>query len=155
MAGPADPAHWPRLRSEAPQRLALQERAAGNPWLIWPKAGLRSFTGTAQDLFATRAFPQAEILRFNSQADFVLAVKTGKVDAAITEAVSIRAIALDDPELAVLADDFYDMPIGAAFPKEDDRFASASTALSWRRRRRTAPWPGFSAAGWLTTPSRW
>ena len=80
------------------------------------------FTGTAQDVFTTRAFPQAEILRFNSQADFVLAVKTGKVDAAITEAVSIRAIAQDDPELAVLADDFYDMPIGAAFPKGDDRF---------------------------------
>ncbi len=80
------------------------------------------FTGTAQDVFTTRAFPQAEILRFNSQADFVLAVKTGKVDAAITEAVSIRAIALDDPELAVLADDIYDMPIGAAFPKGDDRY---------------------------------
>ncbi|MFZ1574636.1 MAG: transporter substrate-binding domain-containing protein, partial [Chromatiaceae bacterium] len=80
------------------------------------------FTSTAQDMFATRAFPRAEILRFNSQADFVLALKTGKVDAAITEAVSIRAIAQDDPELAVLADDFYDMPIGAAFPKGDDRF---------------------------------
>ncbi len=78
------------------------------------------FNGTAQDLFVTKAFPEAEILRFNSQADFVLAVKTGKVDAAITEAVSIRDIARLNPDLAILADDFYDTAIGAAFRKGDE-----------------------------------
>ena len=92
------------------------------------------FNGTAQDLFVTKAFPEAEILRFNSQADFVLAVKTGKVDAAITDAVSIRDIARLNPDLAILADDFYDTAIGAAFRKGDesglrqrlDRFLAAA-----------------------------
>lgn len=92
------------------------------------------FNGTAQDLFVTKAFPDAEVLRFNSQADFVLAVKTDKVDAAITDAVSIRDIARLNPDLAILADDFYDTAIGAAFRKGDesglrerfDRFVAAA-----------------------------
>jgi len=92
------------------------------------------FNGTSQDLFVTKAFPEAEILRFNSQADFVLAVKTGKADAAITDAVSIRDIARLNPDLVILADDFYDTPIGAAFRKGDesrlrqrfDRFLAAA-----------------------------
>ncbi|WP_295391957.1 ABC transporter substrate-binding protein/permease [uncultured Thiodictyon sp.] len=79
------------------------------------------FTGTAQDLYATRTFPGAQIHRLNSQADFVLALKIGKVDAAITDAPGIRAIARENPDLTVLADDLYDTPIAAAFRKGDDR----------------------------------
>jgi polar amino acid transport system substrate-binding protein len=126
IAGPADPPTAPGTAAGTGGWQSLADLAQGR---------IAVFTGTAQDLFATRAFPEAEILRLNSQADFVLAVKTGKADAAITEAVSIRAIARDDPELAVLADDFYDMPIAAAFPKEADplrerfdRFIAAAKA---------------------------
>ncbi|WP_295447705.1 ABC transporter permease subunit [uncultured Thiodictyon sp.] len=78
------------------------------------------FTGTAQDFYVTRAFPQAQIQRLNSQADFVLALKSGKVDAAITDAVSIHLIARNNPDLEVLAEDLYDSPIGAAFRQGDD-----------------------------------
>ncbi|EIC19479.1 ABC transporter permease subunit [Thiorhodovibrio frisius] len=99
------------------------------------KGRLAVFNGTAQDIFVTKAFPQAQILRFNSQADFVLAVKTGKVDAAITDANAIREIVKANPDLAVLADDFYSTAIAAAFAKGNnelrerfDRFLTAARA---------------------------
>ncbi len=105
--------------------LSLQKLAQGR---------IAVFNGTSQDFFVTQSFPEAEILRFNSTADFVLAVKTGKADAAITESVSIRDIARLNLDLAILADDFYDTPIGAAFRKGDesglrqrfDRFLAAA-----------------------------
>lgn len=105
------------------------------------EARIAVFSGTAQDLYATRAFPGALIQRFNSAADFVLALKTDKVDVALTDAVSIRTIARKNPDLAILADDYYDTPIGAAFRKGDetlrlrfDRFLEGARADGTLRR---------------------
>jgi polar amino acid transport system substrate-binding protein len=78
-------------------------------------------TGAAPDLYVTHTFPLAQITRFNSKADFVLALKTGKVDVAIDNDLVIRAIAKENPDLAILADDFYNTPLGAAFRKGDER----------------------------------
>ena len=121
--------------AEPPREVDRKPAAAGSGSLRKLAQGrIAVFNGTAQDLFVTKAFPDAEVLRFNSQADFVLAVKTDKVDAAITDAVSIRDIARLNPDLAILADDFYDTAIGAAFRKGDesglrerfDRFVAAA-----------------------------
>lgn len=93
------------------------------------------FNGTAHDLFVTKTFPKAQVMRFNSQADFVLAVKLGKADAAITDDILVRGIVKSNPDLAVLAGDFYDTDIAAAFRKGDterrerfDRFVTVARA---------------------------
>ncbi len=109
------------------------------------EARIAVFNGTAQDLYASQAFPKAQISRFNSPADFVLALKTGKVDVAISDLLSIQEIARENPELAILADNFHNTAIGAAFRKGDqalrERFdhfletARADGTLEAMRRR--------------------
>lgn len=128
--------------AQTPERLAsLDDLAQGR---------LAVFSGTAQDLFATKRFPEAEIRRFNSTADFVLALKTGKVDAAVTDEVHVEAIVRANPDLAILADDFFNTSLGAAFRKGDrewrprfERFLSAvqadGTLETLRRRWFVAP----------------
>lgn len=77
------------------------------------------FSGTSQDLFISAKYPQANIVRFNSQADFVLALKTRRVDAAILDLVVARVILDGNPELALLANDFYNTDISAAVRPND------------------------------------
>jgi polar amino acid transport system substrate-binding protein len=117
LAATATPPGEPDTRDALPQPTTqagwrrLEDLAEGR---------IAAFTGTATDLYATRTFPRARVLNFNSKADFVLALKTGKADVALTDAVDAQAIVLDNPELAVLDDDFLNTPIAAAFRPQDD-----------------------------------
>ncbi|MFZ1537702.1 MAG: transporter substrate-binding domain-containing protein [Chromatiaceae bacterium] len=109
------------------------------------EARIAVFNGTAQDLYAIQAFPKAQISRFNSPADFVLALKTGKVDVAISGLLSIQEIVRENAELAIMAGNFHNNANGVAFRKGDqalrerfDRFletARADGTLEGMRRR--------------------
>jgi len=77
------------------------------------------FTGTAQDLYASQTYPHAQIKRFNSRADLLMALKTGKADVLLDDLTALRPALRDNPDLAVLQDDFHTTRIGAAFRKED------------------------------------
>ena len=129
--------------SSATGRQGLDELAEGR---------IAVFNGTAHDLFVTKTFPKAQVMRFNSQADFVLAVKLGKADAAITDDILIREIVKSNPDLTVLADDFFDTDIAAAFRKGDterrerfDRFVTDARAEGLL---------DAIQARWLTDPER-
>ena len=99
--GPTEPgAGWSRFADLAHARIAVIE-------------------GTAQDIFATKTFPEATIVRFNSKADYALALRTGKVDAGLQNEMGNEAILGENPDLAVLANDFLNTHVGAAFRKGD------------------------------------
>lgn len=56
--------------------------------------------GSTGDVFATEAFPDAEITRFDAIADAFVALKTKKVDVLLEEDAAVYLLAQDDAEVA-------------------------------------------------------
>jgi polar amino acid transport system substrate-binding protein len=75
--------------------------------------------GSAHETYATKNYPAATILQFQAMADVILAVKTGKADAGILDAVPLRDLVKTDPTLGVVGGDLFSFPVGAAFNKQN------------------------------------
>ena len=96
--------------------------------------------GASTEPYATRNFPQAQIVRLASKTDVLSSVQTGSADAGLLDTVSAHRALAETPNLAILADDLEPLPIAAAFRQSDvklrerfDRFLSgfqSSGALS-------------------------
>ena len=76
--------------------------------------------GSVHDSYALKNFPQAEVMQYKSPSDILLAVKSGKVDAAIYTRETLVEILHADPELALLGDSLQNYPIGVGFNKDKD-----------------------------------
>lgn len=77
------------------------------------------FTGTVHDAFIAKKYPQAKILRYESTADLIMSVKTGKVDAVMLDLITGRLLIKHNPELALLTDDIFNTPLGVGFSKKN------------------------------------
>lgn len=77
------------------------------------------FTGTVHDAFLTEHYPNAEVFRYDGLADMMLSLKTGKIDAAMFDRVAAGLILKHNPDLALLTDDVYTMPLGIGFNKKN------------------------------------
>lgn len=75
--------------------------------------------GSAHDTYATKNFPNAQILQFKSPADVLLAVKSSKVDAALYDAEPLREIFRQDDTLALLGDALFSFDVGVGFSKNN------------------------------------
>ncbi len=75
------------------------------------------FTGTVHDAFISKKYPDAEVYRFETTADLMMSVKTGKVDAAMFDLTTARLLLKHNPELGMLSDDVLNMPLGIGFHK--------------------------------------
>lgn len=73
--------------------------------------------GSAHETYASKNYPAATILQFQAMADVILAVKTGKADAGLLDAVPLRDLVKSDPTLGVVGGDLFNFPVGAAFNK--------------------------------------
>lgn len=76
--------------------------------------------GSAHDTYATKNYPDATILQYKSPADVALAVKSGKVDAALFDADPLREIMRQDDTLGLLGDSLFSFPVGAGFKKDNE-----------------------------------
>ncbi len=77
------------------------------------------FTGTVFDAFIAKKFPQAQISRYESTADLMLSVQTGKIDAAMFDLITARLILKHNPDLKMLSDNVLSMPMGIGFRKDN------------------------------------
>jgi len=77
------------------------------------------FTGTVHDAFIAKKYPQARILRYESTADLMMSVKTGKIDATMLDLITGRLILKHNPELVLLTDDIFNTPLGVGFSKKN------------------------------------
>ena len=77
--------------------------------------------GSAHADYVTKHFPRATLLQYSSPADLVLAVKTGKADAALSDAEPLREILRQDDALGVLGDNLFSFPEGVGFSKDNPR----------------------------------
>ena len=75
--------------------------------------------GSAHDTYATKNYPSATILQYKSPSDVALAVKTGKVDAALFDAEPLREIMRQDDSLGLLGDSLFTFDVGVGFKKDN------------------------------------
>lgn len=77
------------------------------------------FSGTVHDAFMAEHYPKATVLRYDGTADMMLSLKTGKIDAAMFDLITARLILKQNPDLAILSDDVFSMPLGVGFHKKN------------------------------------
>jgi polar amino acid transport system substrate-binding protein len=75
------------------------------------------FIGTVLDPFLQRNYPKAQVFRYNGTADMVLSLKAGKIDAIMLKNVVANIILKHNPDLVILEDDIYTLPLGIGFNK--------------------------------------
>ena len=73
--------------------------------------------GSAQASEATQRWPGATVLQFGSPTDMVVAIKTGKADAALSDGQPLKDILRQDPSLAILPQPLHRIPVGVGFNK--------------------------------------
>lgn len=77
------------------------------------------FTGTIHDAYLQSHYPKARIHRFETTADMILALNSGKIDAAMLGNITASVLMKSNPHLGVLSEDVLDMPLGVGFQKKN------------------------------------
>ena len=85
--------------------------------------------GSVHDTYATKHFPQATILQYKSPSDLLLAVRSGKIDAAIYTRETLQDILRDDPELGLLGGNLESYPIATGFRKGNSQLREQFNAF--------------------------
>ena len=73
--------------------------------------------GSAYDIFATKTYPGATILQFDSGADLRQAVLSQKVDAGMGDAEPLAEVLRTNDQLALLGEPVLTLPLGVGFRK--------------------------------------
>ena len=76
-------------------------------------------TGSIYGPLAEAIFPEAQVQYYNSQTDSLAALRTGKVDAWITDEPIVRFTKIDNPELTILDGRLSESNMAAVFPKTE------------------------------------
>ncbi len=87
------------------------------------------FEATVFDNFVRENYPQSTRLSFTSGADMIMALKTGKIDAAFFDKVSALVILQKNPDLGILTDNLLDMPLGMGFNKNNPQLLADFNAF--------------------------
>ncbi|MDD4190657.1 MAG: ABC transporter permease subunit, partial [Mangrovibacterium sp.] len=75
------------------------------------------YTGTVHDAFLADRYPGAQVFRFASTADMTTSLKNNKVDVAMFDLITAGLILKRNPDLGMLSDDAFNMPLGVGFNK--------------------------------------
>ena len=81
--------------------------------------------GSVYDGFATKTYPDATVLTFDSGADLRQAVQSSKVDAALSDEEGIVEALTTNTELAMFGDPVLRLPLGAGFRKDNSALRDA------------------------------
>ncbi len=81
--------------------------------------------GSVHDTLATRMYPAATILQYESANDLALAVVAGKVDVGLSDAEPLAERMRTTPELGIVGEPLISYPIGAGFRKGDPALKDA------------------------------
>ena len=101
--------------SGAPEGKGAQVKMSSTADLKDKRIGV--LLGSVHDTLATKNYPNATILQYESSTDLALGVMAGKVDAALSDAEPLAERMRTNPELAVLGEPLISYPIGAGFRK--------------------------------------
>ena len=76
--------------------------------------------GSTHDAYATKEFPEAEILQYKNPSEMILAVRSGKIDAAIYNTEILNHIIRENDDLRVIGDTLFAVPVGIGFNRDND-----------------------------------
>jgi polar amino acid transport system substrate-binding protein len=79
------------------------------------------FTGTVHDAFLEQHYPKVKIHRYDTSADMIMSLTSGKIDAAMLGHITAALILKKNPELGLLTNDGLDMPLGVGFDKNNPK----------------------------------
>ncbi len=85
--------------------------------------------GSVHDSWATKQYPNAEILQFQNISDLINSLNNNKVDAILYDQVSAIEVLKKNPELGILAKDVFVVPIAAGFNKESTELRNQFNAF--------------------------
>ncbi len=77
------------------------------------------FTGTVHDAYMATTYPKATVLRYESSADMMMSLKSGKIDVAMFDKITAGLVLKRNPDLGLLTADVLDMSLGVGFNKEN------------------------------------
>lgn len=75
-------------------------------------------TSSVQDRYATRHYPNAKVLQFDTVSDVVMALKAGKADVALYDENPLRDVLRKNPEFGLLGKPLFSLPMGVGFSKQ-------------------------------------
>jgi len=107
-----------------------ERRLPNAPALMFSTADLKDkrigvLLGSVYDRFATKTYPQATVLQFDSPTDLRLAVQAGKVDAGLSDEQPLVEILRNNSELAMLGAPLLTLPLGVGFRKGNTELRNA------------------------------
>lgn len=85
--------------------------------------------GTSYDLWATGAFPRAQVLQFNSFQEVVLAVSAGKADAGLSDLDTFNEVKRANPALVAFGKPIFTSEVAAGFAKSKQELRSSFNAF--------------------------
>lgn len=85
--------------------------------------------GTTQDLYATEHYTRATIVRYKNASDILMALKTGKIDAAIFNNETLKVLMRTDQSVTTIGEPLIDSPVGAGFNPQADSLREAFNAF--------------------------
>jgi len=81
--------------------------------------------GSVYDTFATKSYPQATVLQFETSADQQLAVLTGKADAGLSDEEGLLEVFAKNPQLEMFGEPLLKLPMGVGFRKGNTELRDA------------------------------
>lgn len=79
------------------------------------------YTGTVQDAYIAEHYPKARVQQYNLSSDMILALKAGKIDAIMFDLESVKVMLKNNPDLALLNDNVFTLPVGVGFNKNNQQ----------------------------------
>lgn len=76
--------------------------------------------GSVHDTYAIEHYPGAEVLQYKNPSELVLAVESGKVDAAIYTSENVIEVLRNRESLEIIGDTLFTIPIAMGFNQEND-----------------------------------
>lgn len=76
--------------------------------------------GSTHDTFIQQNYPNAQALQYKSPPELLLAVRTGKVDAAVYTTETLKGILQTEKEFQIFGDTLFSVPVAMGFNKESD-----------------------------------
>jgi len=86
------------------------------------------YSGTVQDAYIAEHYPKAKVKQYDLPANMVLALQTGKIDAIMFDQASTKVMVKNNPDLALLSDNVFSMPVGVGFSKKNPKLRNEFNA---------------------------
>ena len=85
--------------------------------------------GSIHDSYATKTYPKASIFEYQNVSDMLMALNTGKVDAAFDDHIALIEVLKKNPDIDILEKNLFSVDIAAGFNETNDELREQFNAF--------------------------